>query len=154
MSTFFIAIYDWLGHSLFSSDLNTFLCGGDINEEVQNAPCLFIPIGIVMVVITLLVILWFYIVPHAGFHTRIHWIITWVLTGIVNMFVGLGMVTYYARHAAEDLVPENGFTSGDCWGFAFDNLFLCLILFFLLSVIFMWRNGDCKMIPFGIITKK
>jgi xanthine/uracil permease len=149
MSTFFIAIYDWLGHSLFSSDLNTFLCGGDINEEVQNAPCHYIMIGVVMAVITLLCVYAFYkIIDHPRFSSWWAWIITWLSTGLINLLVGLGMVTYYVRHASDDLVPDNGFSSGDCWGLAFDNMVLCLILFFILSLIFMFFSTNCKYSPF------
>lgn len=150
MGTFFIAIYDWMGHLLFSSDLNTFLCGGDINEEVQNAPNLLIPIGIVMAIITLIGSIPFYFGPTSSSRRNswLAWLLQWLITGVVSFLAGLAMVSYYARHAAEDIVPDDGFSSGDYFGFSLDNMFLCLIFFFILSMIFMLFSYNCHYTPF------
>jgi hypothetical protein len=147
MSDFFIALYDWIGHVLYSSDLHALFCGAELSDGSTTA-CLYIPIGWVMIVFAVLCCAAYYVFDKNSLSNRWLWAVVGICTGVVNGLITLAMGAYDIRHAADELVANGGFSAGDYFGFYLDNFFLSLIVFFLASLILMFFGTNTKFVPF------
>lgn len=159
MENFFGQIYCWF-QSFYGQDLSYFLWGYDPATEAYSNPNIYNLVGLITLAISLiLVIVFYYIINHPRYCKWWSWLLTLGLNGLIALFVGYGIVMskYVNGYIPDELMynrDENGnivsvlIGESNCWGVGIANLFIAVLLFFVLSFLFKWWSSSAKHIPF------
>jgi hypothetical protein len=140
----FESIYRWF-ISFFGDDLADHLAGFDCQEEAYTGNNLYIPIGIVAVIISLAVmLLYYYAINSAKLNKWQHWIIALLFAGVVNLFTGYKWTAGELPNIGECLNTS----MLHCWFFGMANAFIAIIFFIIFSFALRFWSRNCCRTPF------
>jgi hypothetical protein len=150
-------IYRWFV-SLFGNDLADHLSGFDCNQQAFIGNNLYIPIGVVALIIALVVmVVYYYLINSALLNKWWHWVFVLLFVGIINLFIGYGWTTSELPNIGDCLMYLDGdkaknpfelITETDCWLFGLANFFVSSLFFIAFSFAFKWWSTQCKRTPF------
>lgn len=150
-------IYD-IFKSFWSQNFDYYLWGWNPASEGFTNPNIFNLTGLVTIFISLLIVLiYYYIFNHPRWCRWWSWIIALVLNAIAALFTGFGITysRYVSGYIPNELIydysvepPVQIITAWDCWGFAYANILISIILFFVISLALKWWSTAAKYVPF------
>lgn len=156
METLLGNIYCWF-ETFFGLYLADHLWGYDGTDFTK--PNLYNSIGLVTVVISFFVMLfYYYILDHTRFNKWWSWIIMLLTNGLIGLFVGYAWTVtdylngniadtlMYSRNEEGEIIA-NLITKSNCWGFGIANFFVATLFFILLSFCLKWWSRNCKHSP-------
>jgi len=133
MRDFFAGLYEWFGLiPFYSTPLGEHLRGWDITCSDYMGTPLYVYIGWIMIVLTIL----FYVLQYYGinsprFNKRVHW---WLIALAIFLFNFLIAFTWsFNDLQSGDYCSELKFSVADCVGFGISNAIWSFILFLLLT---------------------
>jgi phosphatidylglycerophosphatase A len=143
---FFETIYRWFMR-LFGSPLAEKLSGYDSATEEMQGANQFFPIGIITLVITLAVLLfYYYVLNHPRFNRWWSWLISLIFAGLINLAYGIATT---AKYASEGNIGDADLVYiSESVGFGFANLIVSTLWFIVFSLLFKWWSRNCKYSPF------
>ena len=155
LNEFFAAIYEFF-IGLYGDNLGLHMYGGypcPTNGFANQS--LYIPIGIFMILSTLLIaVLFYYAINHPRFNRCYHWLIILLINSGINFFIGFyrTYIDLSTGSICPDLVkdPVSGFiniTNFNCIGFGFVNSIVAMFAFILISFIIRWWSKNCSTCP-------
>lgn len=164
MANFFGNIY-YLFVGLFGQYLSDYLWGFNCATQAYDAKAHYLPIGLVMTVVTVVLFaVYYFAINHPRLNKWWHWLIAGSIVLIVNFVVGGSWVDY---HLQNGLIPDcllqsqqpDGssvitITDMDCWMFGLANGIVSFLLFFILSVVFKRWSRNCRHTPWRSIFPK
>lgn len=146
---FFVTIYCWF-ETLFGENLAEHMWGWDgaVGDYVKTN--LFNKVGFIMIIITALICLGYYLVlNHPRFNRWWSWLIVLGIVGFLNLMIGF----YFPYrdlvydNISEDIVDY--ITVSNCWSFGMANLILSISFFLIFSLIIKGLSSNCKLTPFA-----
>ena len=152
-------IYNWF-QSLFGQDLSYYLWGYDPVTGGYTNPNLFNHIGLIAIIVSLLLVIWFYFIfNHPSYCKWWSWLITMGVDSVIGLFVGHAIVfsKYQGGYIPQQLMyqfDQNGnivanlIGPSNCWGFGIANMIVSILLFIFFSFIFKWWSSAAKYVPF------
>lgn len=168
MNDFFYYLYsEMLGlwHLVGDANFCEYFKGGfeleQESDETVYAPCLYVFIGIVTMIVSLLSTIAYYYWPinHPRFIKWWSWLIMAVGNGILCFITGAGYASYKIKHISEEIIDAfrneselsadfEGFADGCYWGFGLENFFISILFFALFSLLLNWGSSNAKYSPF------
>ncbi len=137
MNDFFSIIYECGG---------LFYLGGFSDSLFDNA--LYIPVGVVMLLSSLVMMLiYYYAIDHPKFARWYHWGIWVLITAVINFIAAYfitdnGLETLFTQQ--EQSLPYYG----EFFSFSFINAGWTAIFSFIFSLLIKWRSVMCRRTPF------
>lgn len=133
MREFFASIYEWFGLiPFYTTDLGEHLRGYDITCSDYMGTPLYVYIGWIMIVLTVLFyILQYYVINSPGFNKRFHWWIIAMLIVVLNFLIAFALP--FNDLQAGDYCTQLKFSTSDCILFGISNAIWSFILFLLLT---------------------
>lgn len=155
LNNLFAAIYE-LFIGFYGDNLATHMYGGyPCPTDGFLNQSLYTPIGIFMILSSLLIaLIFYYAINHPRFNRWFHWLIILIINSGLNFFLA-----YYRTHidlSTESICPElvkdpvSGFlyiTEFNCIGFGFANSIVALFAFVIISFIIRWWSKNCSTCP-------
>lgn len=153
-------IYGWF-EGFFGQNLGEYLWGYDCASGDYTGINQYNTIGLITFLVAALMMVFYYYWPlnHSRFNRWWSWLIMLLVTGILNLFIGFGMIySDFLNGMIPDCLVYNRDESGEiagqfidatnCWGFGIANAFFSILIFILLSICFKWWSRNCKQSPF------
>ena len=100
----------------------------------------------------LTMVMFYFIVNHPRQNKLLHWLISLAVTALFGYLFGYNIVAYdiYNSNIATSLAPY--ISSSNAIMFGVYNAVICMLWFFIFSVIFRRWSRNCKHIPFKLIS--
>ena len=159
----FNTIYGWFS-SLYGVDLDDYLIGFTRMVNAEGDPVWeanhYVMFGFIALGIALFIaITYYYIINSALFNKIWSWLTMLLITGLVNLFIGAGVLISRLNSGEIDRCLDeiaqdgteiylNSVTIADCWMFGLANLFVSVAFFIIISLIIKWGSSICKRSPF------
>lgn len=150
-------IYRWFV-SLYGDGLADYLSGWECTEEAYIGNNLYVPIGVVTLVIALMFMVgYYYLINSARLNRWWHWVVVLLIVGGINLFIGYGWTKSELPNIGDCLMYYDGdkeknpfelITVANCWLFGLANFFVSSIFFMAFSFAFKWWSTQCKRTPF------
>lgn len=152
-------IYDWF-QSFYGQSLSYYLwgfdpaTGGFTNSNIYNL------VGLITLVISLLfVVTFYYIFNHPRLCKWWSWLIALGINGSIALLIGYSIVwsKYLNGYIPQGLVYTTDadgniasilIDNACVWGFGIANMFVSMIMFFILSFTLKWWSSSAKHVPF------
>jgi hypothetical protein len=135
MRDFFASLYEWFGlNPFYATDLGEHLRGYDITCSDYTDTPLYVIVGTVMIVSTVVIyILLYHIINSPGWNKRTHW---WLFAGILVLLNFLvAFILPFNDFQAADYCSQLRISAIDCVFFGVSNAIWSFILFSLLTSI-------------------
>lgn len=148
---FFGSFYCWLFEDLFGLDLANYLWGQTSPTMTSN---MFIPIGLSMFGISLLVmVLYYYVINHPRLCSLWGWLIFLGVNFALNFLVGWQWVLSHLyegkmvyENVEHQMVPLP-IDETNCLWFGLANSLLSIIVFIAFTYMFKWKSTNCWVAP-------
>ena len=135
MNDFFANLYELLSYNQGFSD-----------DMYGNN--LYVPIGICMVLVpVVLLTLYYYVLNSSRFNRWWHWLLLVVIICVINFGIAFGIS--YGSILNMHGTPEVGYPLlADSLGFSFVNVLWTIVISFVWSMIIKWGSSQCRRTPF------
>ena len=152
MGNFIGSVY-CIFESLFGSELANYLWGNASPEQTDN---LYVTIGLSMFVISIVFAFLFYkIVDHPQFNTKLAWGISAIVNSLINFFVAFIMLLshesqglMYEINPATQLQESLCIDHGDFIAFGVSNFIIAAVIYFVISLLMKRLSTNCWTVPF------
>ncbi len=147
MKDFFASIYE-LFTSLYGEDLGLHLYGHNGQAyETNGGQALYTPIGLAMVLSSLLVVLiFYYAINRPSFNRWYHWLLMMGMAFLGNALAGFYVP--YLDVEASRIATDLAVFEGNCVAFGFVNGLYSAVFFVLFSMALRWWSRNCSSTPF------
>ena len=158
MGNLFGNIY-YIFSGIFGQYLSDYLWGYNCETTTFDPPGAYLPIGLVMTVVTVLfVVLYYFILDRPKLDNILTWFAFLVSSAAINFFVGavwvlrhlnngyIGDCLRYIMNEEGDILAEN-ITGYHCWMFGLANAIVSVVLFLLLSALLKRWSVSCRHTP-------
>lgn len=165
MSNLFGNIY-YLFSGIFGQYMSDYLRGYNCETAGFDGSVVYLPMGLVMTIITLLfVVLYYFILDRQKFNNFFAWFVFLASSALINFFIGavwtlrhlnngyIGDCLRYIINEEGEVIAEN-ITSYNCWMFGLANAVVSIVLFFLLSVLLKRWSTICRHTPWQSLWPK
>lgn len=152
MGNFIGSVY-CIFEGLFGSELANYLWGNASPEQTDN---LYVTVGLSMFVISIVFAFLFYkIVDHPKFNTKLAWGISAIVNSLINFFVAFIMLLshesqglMYEINPATQLQESLCIDHGDFIAFGASNLIIAAVIYFVISLLMKRLSTNCWTVPF------
>ncbi len=165
----FTNLYSWL-QSLYGSELFDYLAGYDCVKDLTQTNFLF-AIGLSVFLLTAIVNLMFYFIPHVSFSRWYHWLLTMVVVSVLSGVIGWGIaygqmanMPDYVLYGVNQVVADGDGNNCDSLVaiagavpvirnsnfimFGLANVIISFTLFFIMTFVVRWFSKQCRLTPF------
>lgn len=165
----FTNLYSWF-QGLFGAELFDYLAGYDCEAELTQTNFLF-AIGLSVFLLTAIVNLMFYFIPHVSFSRWYHWLLTMVVVSVLSGVIGwgiaygqMGNMPAYALYGVNQVVADGDGSNCDSLVaiagadpvirnsnfimFGLANVIISFALFFIMTFVVRWFSKQCRLTPF------
>lgn len=165
----FTNLYSWL-QSLYGPELFDYLAGYDCVGNLTKTNFLF-AIGLSVFLLTAIVNLMFYFIPHVSFSRWYHWLLTMVVVSVLSGVIGWGIaygqmanMPDYVLYGLNQVVADGDGSNCDSLVaiagadpvirnsnfimFSLANVIISFALFFIMTFVVRWFSKQCRLTPF------
>ena len=164
MGNLFGNIY-YLFVGMFGQHLSDYLWGYNCQTQAFDASVVYLPIGLVMTLLTaLLCAVYYFVLNHPRLNKWWHWLITAGITMVLNVLVaGIWtsehlnngrIASCLAFQTMNDGSAIQNITEYDCWMFGIANGIVSLFFFIILSAVVKRWSRNCRHTPWRSLFPK
>ncbi|MBR1643905.1 MAG: hypothetical protein IJ684_00835 [Bacteroidales bacterium] len=164
MGNLFGNIY-YLFVGMFGQHLSDYLWGYNCQTQAFNASVVYLPIGLVMTLLTaLLCTVYYFVLNHPRLNKWLHWLITAGITMVLNVLVaGIWtsehlnsgrIASCLAYQTMANGTTVQNITEYDCWMFGVANGIVSLFFFIILSAVVKRWSRNCRHTPWRSLFPK